>query len=33
VAYDPPAKILADLRALEDEIQDDLDALEALLVP
>ena len=29
--YDPPAKILADLRALEDEIRDDLDVLEALV--
>ena len=31
VEYDPPVKILADLRALEEEIQKDLDALEALV--
>ncbi|MEM6783774.1 MAG: class I SAM-dependent DNA methyltransferase [Bacteroidota bacterium] len=31
VEYDPPAVILTDLRALEQEIQDDLDALEALI--
>jgi type I restriction enzyme M protein len=29
--YDPPAKIIEDLRALEADIQDDLDALEALI--
>lgn len=31
VAYDPPQMILQKLRALEDEIREDLDALEGML--
>ena len=33
VKYDPPSKILADLKSLEGEIQQDLDALEQMLAP